>query len=92
MKGIEFARTRYAINLRVADQSGVLASIATAFAEEGVSIQTVRQDGRGDDAHLLVRTHKATDAALSKTLQRLRTLPAVREVVGVMRVEGEAGN
>ena len=92
VKGIEFARTRYAINLRVADQSGVLASIATAFAEEGVSIQTVRQDGRGDDAHLLVRTHKATDAALSKTLQRLRTLPAVREVVGVMRVEGEAGN
>ena len=52
--------------MQVADQPGVLAAIATAFAEEGVSIQTVRQDGRGADAHLLVRTHKATDAALAK--------------------------
>ena len=92
VKGIEFARTRYAIDMQVADQPGVLAAIATAFSEEGVSIQTVRQDGRGADAHLLVRTHKATDAALSTTLQRLRTLPAVKEIVGVMRVEGEAGN
>lgn len=92
VKGIEFARTRYAISMQVADQPGVLAAIATAFSDEGVSIQTVRQDGRGEDAHLLVRTHKATDAALATTLKRLRTLPAVREVVGVMRVEGEAGN
>ena len=91
VKGIEFASTRYAINMQVADQSGVLAQIANAFADEGVSIQTVRQDGRGDDAHLLVRTHKASDASLAKTLQRLRTLPAVKEVVGVMRVEGEVG-
>lgn len=90
--GIEAARTRYAINLRVADEPGVLATIANAFAAEGVSLQTVRQDGSGEDAHLLVRTHIATEASLSSTLQRLRTLAAVRQVVGVMRVEGEVGN
>ena len=90
--GIDAAHTRYAISLRVADEPGVLATIANAFANEGVSLQTVRQDGSGDDAHLLVRTHIATEAALSSTLQRLRTLTAVREVVGVMRVEGEVGN
>lgn len=90
--GIEAARTRYAINLRVADEPGVLATIANAFAAEGVSLQTVRQDGSGDDAHLLVRTHIATEASLSSTLQRLRTIASVRQVVGVMRVEGEVGN
>ncbi len=90
--GIGAAHTSYSINLRVADEPGVLAAIATVFADAGVSIQVVRQDGSGDDAHLLVRTHKATEAALADTLGRLRTLAAVREVVGVMRVEGEAGN
>ena len=34
-----------------------------AFAEQGVSIQTVRQEGRGADAQLVVVTHAATDAA-----------------------------
>ena len=92
VRGIDAARTRYSINLRVADEPGVLATIANAFADEGVSIQVVRQDGSGDDAHLLVRTHISTEAALASTIKRLRTLPAVREVVGVMRVEGEVGN
>ena len=36
----------------------------TAFAEHDVSIQTVRQEGRGDDAQLVVVSHRATDAAL----------------------------
>jgi len=84
------AMTRYYINLEVADRPGVLASIAQAFAAEGVSIQVVRQDGHGDDAGLVVRTHRATDGALSRTVDRLRTLDTVKSVLGVMRVEGEA--
>ena len=32
------------------NRAGVLASVAHAFAEHDVSIQTVRQEGRGDDA------------------------------------------
>jgi homoserine dehydrogenase len=84
------AMTRYYINLEVADRPGVLASIAQAFAAEGVSIQVVRQDGHGDDAGLVVRTHRATDGALSRTVERLRTLDSVKSVLGVMRVEGEA--
>jgi len=84
------AMTRYYINLEVTDRPGVLASIAQAFAAEGVSIQVVRQDGHGDDAGLVVRTHRATDGALSRTVDRLRTLDTVKSVLGVMRVEGEA--
>jgi homoserine dehydrogenase len=89
--GIGDAQTRYYVNLDVADKPGVLASIASAFAENGVSIQVVRQDGHGDEAGLIVRTHKASDLALRQTVEALSKLDTVRRVLGVMRVEGEPG-
>jgi homoserine dehydrogenase len=85
------AQTRYYVNLSVADRPGVLASIASAFSDNGVSIQVVRQDGHGDEAGLIVRTHKASDDALRRTVERLAGLDTVRCVLGVMRVEGESG-
>jgi homoserine dehydrogenase len=81
-------RTRYHIAIDVDDRAGVLAEIATAFAEEDVSIQTLRQEGRGADAQLVVVSHDATDARLAATVERLRGLACVREVTSVMRVEG----
>jgi len=81
-------RTRYHIAIDVDDRAGVLAEIATAFAEEDVSIQTLRQEGRGADAQLVVVSHDATDAQLAATVERLRGLACVREVTSVMRVEG----
>jgi homoserine dehydrogenase len=83
-------RTRYHIAVDVDDRAGVLAEIATAFAEENVSIQTLRQEGRGEDAQLVVVSHEATDAQLSRTVERLGRLSCVREVSSVMRVEGMA--
>jgi homoserine dehydrogenase len=80
--------TRYHIAVDVDDRAGVLAEIATAFAEEDVSIQTLRQEGRGADAQLVVVSHDATDAQLAATVERLRGLACVREVTSVMRVEG----
>ena len=56
--------TRYHISLDVADKAGVLMAVAGAFADHDVSIRTVRQEGHGDDASLVVVTHTATDAAL----------------------------
>ncbi|WP_370291385.1 homoserine dehydrogenase [Nocardioides sp.] len=81
-------RTRYHVAIDVDDRAGVLAAVAQAFAEHGVSIQTVRQEGRGRDAQLVVVSHEATDAALSATVERLREMDIVREVTSVMRVEG----
>jgi homoserine dehydrogenase len=83
-------RTRYHLAIDVDDRAGVLAEIASAFAEEDVSIQTLRQEGRGADAQLVVMSHDATDARLSRTVERLRGLACVREVSSVMRVEGVA--
>jgi homoserine dehydrogenase len=81
--------TRYHVAIDVEDRAGVLAAVATAFAEHGVSIQTVRQEGRGADAQLVVVSHRATDAQLRATVGHLSTMDAVREVTSVMRVEGE---
>src|SRR6478736_1450566 len=82
-------RTRYHVAIDVDDRAGVLAAVATAFAENGVSISTVRQEGRGLDAELVVVSHEATDAQLSATVQHLREMDIVREVTSVMRVEGD---
>ena len=80
--------TRYHVAIDVDDRAGVLAQVATAFAEHDVSIQTVRQEGRGADAQLVVVSHTATDAQLAATVAHLRGMDIVREVTSVMRVEG----
>ncbi|MBL7553031.1 homoserine dehydrogenase [Frankia sp. AgB1.9] len=80
--------TSYHVNLDVTDKTGVLATVAGAFANHGVSIRSVRQDGRGDDASLVLVTHAAADAALAATVEDLRGLDIVRAVAGVLRVEG----
>jgi homoserine dehydrogenase len=80
--------TRYHVSLDVADKPGVLATVAQEFARHGVSIATVRQDGHGDAATLVLVTHSAPDAALSATVTALRGMPAVRGVTSILRVEG----
>jgi homoserine dehydrogenase len=82
------AMTRYHIRLDVADRPGVLAAVAQAFAHNGVSIQTVRQEGHGDDAELVVVTHSGVESALAKTVAQLRSMDIVRNVASVIRVEG----
>ncbi|MGA9748947.1 MAG: ACT domain-containing protein, partial [Nocardioides sp.] len=81
--------TRYHVAIDVDDRAGVLASVAQVFAEQDVSIQTVRQEGHGDDAQLVVVSHRATDAALARTVETLRKLDYVHDVSSVMRVEGD---
>ncbi len=83
-------KTKYLIRLNVADKSGVLAAIAQVFATEKVSIQTVRQTGRGAEAELIIVTHNATEASLSSTVKRLTQMEMVRSVESVIRVEGNS--
>ena len=81
-------KTQFLIRLNVADKPGVLAAIAQVFATEGVSIQTVRQSGRGNDAELIVVSHGATEAALSATVKALSNMDIVTKVESVLRVQG----
>jgi len=81
-------KSQFFVRLHVADKSGVLASIASTFSSENVSIQTVRQAGLGEDAELIVVTHAASEDALDACVDRLRKLEIVRKVESVIRVEG----
>jgi homoserine dehydrogenase len=80
--------TRYHVALDVVDRPGVLAAVAQAFADSDVSIQTVRQEGRGDAATLVLVTHTAPDAALAGTVGKLAAMDEIGTTVSVMRVEG----
>ena len=86
--------TRYYVSMNVADEPGVLSSVAAEFAKREVSIAEVRQegvvdeDGRRVGARIVVVTHTATDAALSETVDALADLDSVHNVASVLRLEG----
>ena len=90
IRSMDATPTRYHVSLDVADKPGVLATVAQEFAKHEVSISTVRQNGHGDAATLVIVTHSAPDAALAATIAALRDMPAVRAVTSVLRVEGLA--
>ncbi|GGK55937.1 homoserine dehydrogenase [Nocardia camponoti] len=79
---------RYHVNLQVADRPGVLAAVAGEFAQHGVSISTVRQQGHGEGARLVVVTHEATESALADTVAALAEMDSVTHVTSVLRLEG----
>lgn len=80
--------SRYYVSMTVHDEPGVLAQVAASFAGHGVSLQAVRQESEGDDARLGVMTHLARHEQVAATIAELRSIPAVREEIAIMRVEG----
>jgi len=87
---IDKVKSRYLIRLDVADKPGVLATVAQLFASHNVSIETVRQSGRGDSAELIVATHSAPESSLQKTVDALAKSDVVKSVESVLRIESSA--
>ncbi|MDA2992772.1 MAG: homoserine dehydrogenase [Actinomycetota bacterium] len=85
---LESTKTKFLIRLEVADKAGVLAAIATVFAKHGVSIQTVNQAGRNNDAEVTIVTHLATEGELKATVASLTAMDMVNKISSVIRVEG----
>ncbi|UVJ38246.1 homoserine dehydrogenase [Arthrobacter sp. CJ23] len=91
---IDASNTSYYIGLDVADQAGVLARIAHLFAENGVSIEIMRQTIHRDaasnveSAELKIVTHRASEAALAATVEAVKGLDVINSVTSVLRVEG----
>ncbi|MFM9377722.1 homoserine dehydrogenase [Gordonia sp. VNK21] len=85
---IDRVQTRYYVSMKVADRSGVLAQVAGEFAKRSVSISAVRQDGSGENARLIVVTHRASDRAQSETVAALEKMDSVIKVSSVLRLEG----
>jgi homoserine dehydrogenase len=82
------ALVRYYAVLSVLDQPGVLSAVAGVFAEHGVSISSVRQEGSGDEATLVLITHTAKEGQHQAIFDDLHALDAVKNIDSMMRVEG----
>ena len=89
IRPMDATETQYYLLLAVRDRPGVLAQVAGAFGDNGVSIKSVWQEGTGDDALLVLITHRANEGAMQRTVGDLRVLEVVLEVRSLMRVAGE---
>jgi homoserine dehydrogenase len=67
----------------------VLARVAAAFGDAGVSIKSVWQQGEGDEALLLIVTHSAREADQRAAVRYLREVDSLRNVASIIRVESE---
>ena len=85
-KSIESVESSWFIRLSVKDEPGVLASIAGLFGEQNVSIESVIQEGRGDNAELVLVTHEATEENLTTAITNIANLEAVSSVTSTIRV------
>ena len=80
------ATTKWYLRLEVADAPGVLARIAATFGTHDVSIMSLWQEGRGDDATLLLVTHDAQESDHRAAMADLQRLDVVKQVAAVFRV------
>jgi homoserine dehydrogenase len=77
-------RSRYYLRFTIADQPGVLASLARVLGDHGISIASVIQHDPGDDAPkdspvpLVIMTHLAVEANLNAALAEINRLDVVR--------------
>jgi homoserine dehydrogenase len=78
------------LRLSVSDRPGVLAKLAAVFGEQGVSIRSMVQEGRGDDAELVLVLHPVREEQFFAALDVMRGLNEVHGEPSVIRVEGES--
>jgi homoserine dehydrogenase len=83
----ESVDTKWYVRLEVDDQPGVLAQVAGAFGKHDVSIKSVLQEGRGEDATLMIVTHLAPEASQREARRAIEEIGNVRSVASVVRVE-----
>ena len=87
VRPITEVETRYYLRLRVLDKAGVLAGIAGAFGNNGVSLAAVIQKTAGVVAELVMVTHRVREANLRAAVAELERLPTVETVANIIRVE-----
>lgn len=82
--------SKYFLLLHVADRAGVLAQITQVFAGFEVSLESVLQQPNPNNpqAEIIIITHDANKAAISKVLDTFNELDVVHKVKSVYRVEG----
>ncbi len=78
----------YFVRIVALDQPGVLAKIANAFGNYGVSLSSVMQHGKFEESvPLIFITHRAKELSMKRALDDIRYLPEVVSVENMIRVE-----
>ena len=87
IKTIDEIRSRYFLRMEVEDKPGVLATIASIFGNNSVSIEQVIQKSKvGDDAELVIITSKVRERHIKDALLILGSTSVVRRVATMIRV------
>lgn len=89
--------TSYYLRLRVADEAGVLARVATTLADAGISVDALLQreadevGGEGStQTDLIILTHDAREGAMNAAQAQLQALPSV--LAPIVRIRKEELN
>jgi len=82
----EEVESAFFIKMDVADQAGVLAQIASVFAEHSVSIARMIQKGRGDEAELVLITHPTRERDFFAAIEQTRGLVCCKSRPMTLRV------
>ena len=85
-KNFDEVSSSWFIRLSVSDKPGVLASIAGTFSENNVSIESVIQEGRGEQAELVLVTHEAPEKDMQNSIKQISSLDSVTSVTSTLRV------
>ena len=85
-KNFDDVSSSWFIRLSVTDEPGVLASIAGTFSENNVSIESVIQEGRGEQAELVLVTHEAPEKDMQNSIKQIASLDSVTSVTSTLRV------
>ena len=89
IRDIADVESQFYLMMEVPDRPGVLRAIAAEFEKFGVSIRSMQQRDKGEEARLIFVTHKAKESDLRDTVRALRDVEQVHRVGAVLRVMGE---
>ncbi len=86
IKSMDNVESSWFMRLSVKDEPGVLATIAGLLGDQNVSIESVIQEGRGDNAELVLVSHEAAEKNLRTAINEIANLDAVSSVTSTIRV------
>ncbi len=93
LKPVSETRHRYFLRLKAQDRPGVLARVASALGQSGVSIEQMLQrkpeeESIRDLAELVLITDEVQEAVFLQAAEKIRTMDSILEISSIIRVYG----
>ena len=91
---MEEHRGAYYLRLLVVDKPGVIADVAAALRDEGISVEAMVQRGRapGEAVPVVIVTHETSEAQMRRSLARIEALELQKSADVLLVLEGENPN